>query len=159
MIAMAVSCNPRLMLADEPTTALDVTIQAQILTLIDRLKAEIGTSVMLITHDLGLIAESARKVIVMYAGTVFEYAEVRAIFASPCHPYTVGLMASMPRLEGKPGGVARLDVIPGTVPPLYSLPAGCRFSDRCPLVMDICRSEEPTLKETAPDHYARCWRC
>jgi len=159
MIAMAVSCNPRLMLADEPTTALDVTIQAQILALIDRLKAEIGTSVMLITHDLGLIAESARKVVVLYAGTVFEYAEVRTIFASPCHPYTVGLMASMPRLDGKPGRVARLDAIPGTVPPLYSLPAGCRFSDRCPLVMDICRREEPALKETAPDHYVRCWRC
>jgi len=159
MIAMAVSCNPRLMLADEPTTALDVTIQAQILELIDRLKAETGTSVILITHDLGLIAESARYVIVMYAGTVFEYAAVRSVFASPCHPYTIGLMASMPRLEDKADKSARLSTIVGTVPPLYSLPEGCRFHDRCPVVMDICRREEPVLRETAPGHYARCWKC
>ena len=159
MIAMAVSCNPRLMLADEPTTALDVTIQAQILELIDQLKEETGTSVMLITHDLGLIAESAQQVIVMYAGTVFEYAPVRDIFAAPCHPYTVGLMASMPRLDSGSGGTVRLNAIPGTVPPLYSLPAGCRFHDRCPLVMDICRREEPALKEIASGHYVRCWKC
>jgi peptide/nickel transport system ATP-binding protein len=159
MIAMAVSCNPRLMLADEPTTALDVTIQAQILELIDRLKEETGTSVVLITHDLGLIAESARYVIVMYAGTVFEYATVRSIFASPCHPYTIGLMASMPRLDGKADKSARLSTIVGTVPPLYSLPEGCRFHDRCPVAMDICRREEPVLRETAPGHYARCWKC
>ena len=159
MIAMAMSCNPRLMLADEPTTALDVTIQAQILELIDQLKEETGTSVMLITHDLGLIAESAQQVIVMYAGTVFEYAPVRDIFAAPCHPYTVGLMASMPRLDSGSGGTVRLNAIPGTVPPLYSLPAGCRFHDRCPLVMDICRREEPALKEIASGHYVRCWKC
>jgi peptide/nickel transport system ATP-binding protein/oligopeptide transport system ATP-binding protein len=159
MIAMAVSCNPRLMLADEPTTALDVTIQAQILDLIDKLKEEIGTSVMLITHDLGLVAESAQQVIVMYAGTVFEYAPVKDIFAAPCHPYTVGLMASMPRLDGGSGGAVRLNVIPGTVPPLYSLPAGCRFHDRCPFVMDICRKEEPALKEISSGHYVRCWKC
>ncbi len=159
MIAMAVSCNPRLMLADEPTTALDVTIQAQILELIDRLKEETGTSVVLITHDLGLIAESARYVIVMYAGTVFEYAAVQSVFASPCHPYTIGLMASMPRLDGKANKSARLSTIAGTVPPLYSLPEGCRFHDRCPVAMDICRREEPALRETAPGHYARCWKC
>jgi peptide/nickel transport system ATP-binding protein len=159
MIAMAMSCNPRLMLADEPTTALDVTIQAQILELIDKLKEEIGTSVMLITHDLGLIAESAQHVIVMYAGTVFEYAPVRDIFAAPCHPYTVGLMASMPRLESGSESNVRLNVIPGTVPPLYSLPAGCRFHDRCPFVMDICRKEEPVLKEISSGHYVRCWKC
>ena len=127
MIAIALACRPRLMLADEPTTALDVTIQAQMLDLIGRLQSETGTSVILITHDLGVIAEAARDVAVMYAGRIVERSPTRDLFSSPLHPYTVGLMGSIPRLDGPAGRNALLRVIPGTVPPLYDLPAGCRF--------------------------------
>lgn len=154
MIAMALSCNPRLMLADEPTTALDVTIQAQIIELINKLKVEVGTSVIMITHDLGVIAEAAQNACVMYAGRVVEYCNIGDLFSIPLHPYTIGLMESIPK--GASGGY--LKTIPGTVPSLYKLPAGCSFQDRCPEVMEICRKEEPQLIENPPGHMVRCWR-
>jgi len=156
MIAMALACSPKLMIADEPTTALDVTIQAQILELINRLQREKGMSVMLITHNLGVIAETARKVAVMYAGRVVEYAEVRPIFASPLHPYTQGLLKSIPRLDEDHTRKARLEAIPGLVPSLLELPKGCKFSNRCKYVFDKC-VEEPALIEVAPGHFGRCW--
>ena len=157
MIAMAMSCNPRLMLADEPTTALDVTIQAQIIDLINRLKEEIGTSVMLISHDLGVISEAAQSVAVMYAGKIVEYSSAADLFSTPLHPYTSGLISSLPGLDsgGKDGG--RLKTIPGIVPLLYDLPVGCRFQDRCPDVINICREDEPELREEMKDHMAKCW--
>ena len=157
MIAMAMSCNPRLMLADEPTTALDVTIQAQIIDLINRLKEEIGTSVMLISHDLGVISEAAQSVAVMYAGKIVEYSSAADLFLTPLHPYTSGLISSLPGLDsgGKDGG--RLKTIPGSVPLLYDLPVGCRFQDRCPDVINICREEEPELREEMNGHTVRCW--
>ncbi len=156
MIAMALCLKPRLMLADEPTTALDVTIQAQILDLIERLKEETGTSVLLVTHDLGVVAEAAQFVAVMYAGIVVEYGLARDVFASPHHPYTVGLLASVPRGRGAVGG--RLPAIAGMVPSLDDLPAGCRFSGRCPDVMEICRREEPAVTKPAPGRSVRCWK-
>jgi peptide/nickel transport system ATP-binding protein/oligopeptide transport system ATP-binding protein len=156
MIAMALACSPKLMIADEPTTALDVTIQAQILELINRLQREKGMSVMLITHNLGVIAETARKVAVMYAGRVVEYAEVRPIFASPLHPYTQGLLKSIPRLDEDHTRKSRLEAIPGLVPSLLELPKGCKFSNRCKYVFDKC-VEEPALIEVAPGHFGRCW--
>ncbi len=158
MIAMALSCNPKLVLADEPTTALDVTIQAQIIDLINRLKEETGTSVILISHDLGVIAETAQFVAVMYAGRILESSPKEGIFSMPFHPYTVGLMSSLPGLNerGKDGN--RLKAIPGSVPLLYALPQGCRFNDRCPDVMGICRKEEPELKTEMPGHAVRCWK-
>lgn len=155
MIAMAMSCNPRLMIADEPTTALDVTIQAQILDLIDALKREKGTSVLLITHDLGVIAEAAQHVAVMYAGAIVEYAAVKELFEAPCHPYTKGLLESMPR-SGCAGD--HLRVIPGAIPALYNLPSGCRFSDRCREAMDICHEHEPEISEPGSGHLVRCWK-
>lgn len=157
MIAMAMSCSPRLMLADEPTTALDVTIQAQIIDLINRLKEEIGTSVMLISHDLGVISEAAQSVAVMYAGKIVEYSSAADLFSTPLHPYTSGLISSLPGLDsgGKDGG--RLKTIPGSVPLLYDLPVGCRFQDRCPDVMNICREDEPELREEMKGHMVRCW--
>jgi len=153
MIAMALSCNPRLMLADEPTTALDVTIQAQIIELINKLKGEVGTSVIMITHDLGVIAEAAQNACVMYAGKVVEYCHVVGLFSSPLHPYTVGLMESIPSGEG-----GYLKTIRGAVPNLYELPSGCSFQDRCPDVMKICREKEPQLAEKSPGHQVRCWK-
>ncbi len=141
MIAIALACRPRLMLADEPTTALDVTIQAQMLDVIGRLQSETGTSVILITHDLGVIAEAAQDVAVMYAGRIVEHSSARELFSSPLHPYTVGLMGSIPRLDGPAGRNALLRVIPGMVPPLYALPTGCPFQDRCPDVFSICREK------------------
>jgi len=153
MIAMALSCNPRLMLADEPTTALDVTIQAQIIELIDKLKGEVGTSVVMITHDLGVIAEAAQNACVMYAGKVVEYCNVGGLFSTPLHPYTTGLMESIPRGTG-----GYLKTIPGVVPSLYELPSGCSFQDRCPDVMKICREKEPQLTEKSSGHMVRCWR-
>jgi peptide/nickel transport system ATP-binding protein len=156
MIAMALACGPRLLIADEPTTALDVTIQAQILELLIRLKEELGMAVMLITHDLGVIADTAQRVVVMYAGRVVEEAPVRDLFANPRHPYTQGLLASIPRLEKGPGGRKRLQAIPGLVPSLLDLPPGCRFSDRCPLAVPECRTAEPELREVAARHRARC---
>ncbi|PKN35596.1 MAG: peptide ABC transporter ATP-binding protein [Deltaproteobacteria bacterium HGW-Deltaproteobacteria-19] len=159
MIAMALCLKPRLMLADEPTTALDVTIQAQILDLIGRLKAETGTSVLLVTHDLGVVAEAAQFVAVMYAGIVVEYGTVADVFATPCHPYTAGLLASVPRARGTDGAEGRLPAIAGTVPSLDALPMGCRFSGRCPEVMEICRREEPAVTALAPGRRVRCWKC
>jgi peptide/nickel transport system ATP-binding protein/oligopeptide transport system ATP-binding protein len=157
MIAMALSCRPRLMLADEPTTALDVTIQAQILDLIQDLKREVGTSVVLITHDLGVIAEAAQYAAIMYAGWVVEQGPVAAIFSSPLHPYTIGLMNSIPRIGSAPSGEGYLNVIPGTVPDLLELPSGCKFRDRCPRVMPVCAEKKPELLEKTPGHFVRCW--
>jgi oligopeptide/dipeptide ABC transporter ATP-binding protein len=157
MIAMAISCKPRLMLADEPTTALDVTIQAQIIDLMKSLKEDIGTSVIIITHDLGVIAEAAQYVAVMYTGGIVEYSSSGNLFSSPLHPYTVGLMESIPKITASAGQNEYLKVIPGTVPPLYKLPAGCSFQDRCPHVMNICREEKPLLKENTPGHKVHCW--
>jgi oligopeptide/dipeptide ABC transporter ATP-binding protein len=159
MIAMALSCNPRLMLADEPTTALDVTIQAQIIELINAMKEKVGTSVILITHDLGVIAEAAQYAAVMYAGKVVEYCSVSDLFSNPLHPYTEGLMESTPNIGDIPDDKEeRLNVIPGTVPNLYSLPVGCSFQDRCPYVMKKCRKREPELREKFPGHQVRCWK-
>jgi peptide/nickel transport system ATP-binding protein len=157
MIAMALSCHPRLMLADEPTTALDVTIQAQILELIGRLKEELGASVMLISHDLGVIAEAAQFVAVMYAGQIVEQRSAPDLFSFPLHPYTVGLLLSLPRIDQSGNTDGYLKTIPGSVPPLYNLPLGCRFQERCPKVMDVCRSEDPALTEERPGHWVRCW--
>ncbi len=158
MIAMALALNPQLLLADEPTTALDVTIQAQILDLMRDLRERMGTSVILITHDLGVIAEMADRVAVMYAGRIVEQTEIKALFAKPLHPYTQGLIASIPVL-----GVVKdeLDVIPGVVPSLINLPPGCRFAPRCrPRVehqLTICTESEPDLQPVLPDHSVRCW--
>jgi peptide/nickel transport system ATP-binding protein len=155
MIAMALACGPKLLIADEPTTALDVTIQAQILDLLRQLRDETGTAIMLITHDLGVVAELAQEVIVMYAGKVMERAPVAALFEAPQHPYTIGLLASIPRLEGE---VRRLASIEGAVPSPVALPAGCRFHPRCPFAVERCRSEEPPLAEIAPGQAVACWR-
>jgi peptide/nickel transport system ATP-binding protein/oligopeptide transport system ATP-binding protein len=156
MIAMALACSPKLMIADEPTTALDVTIQAQILELISGLQKEKGMSVILITHNLGVIAETAQKVAIMYAGRIVEYTGVRPIFATPKHPYTQGLLQSIPRLDQDHGRKTRLEAIPGLVPSLLDLPKGCKFSNRCKFVFDRC-IEEPPLIEAAPGHLVRCW--
>jgi len=158
MIAMALSCNPRLMLADEPTTALDVTIQAQIIDIINRLKNDVGTSVIFITHDLGIIAGAAQSVAIMYAGKVVEYSSVEELFSDPLHPYTTGLMESIPRLDDISVRVKYLKVIPGVVPNLYELPPGCSFQERCSHTMEICKKEVPELKETKSGHFVRCWK-
>jgi oligopeptide/dipeptide ABC transporter ATP-binding protein len=156
MIAMALACGPRLMIADEPTTALDVTIQAQILELMRDLQKERGMSIILITHNLGVIAETVRKVAVMYAGRIVEYAEVRPIFAGPKHPYTQGLLKSVPRLDEERSKRRRLEAISGLVPSLLDLPRGCKFSNRCPHTFGKC-AEEPALIEAEPSHFVRCW--
>jgi oligopeptide/dipeptide ABC transporter ATP-binding protein len=158
MIAMALACVPELLIADEPTTALDVTIQAQILDLMRDLRVEMGTSVILITHDLGVVAEMAERVAVMYAGEIVEQAEVNPLFEKPMHPYTQGLIGSIPVL----GQIKeRLDVIPGSVPNLVNLPAGCRFAPRCSARekygLEICTDVKPDLQEAAPGHLVRCW--
>ncbi|MFZ0131251.1 MAG: ABC transporter ATP-binding protein [Desulfobacterales bacterium] len=155
MIAMALACSPKLMIADEPTTALDVTIQAQILDLMNKLKEDTGAAILFITHDLGVIAEMAQHVAVMYAGKLVEHAEVGALFADPKHPYTVGLMQSIPVL-GRQTGDGRLRTISGMVPSLFSLPSGCLFSDRCPDVFDDCRRIEPEMVAVGDNHTARC---
>ena len=155
MIAMALACNPKLLIADEPTTALDVTIQAQILELMKKLKDEIGTAIMLITHDLAVTAEMADRVVVMYAGKVVEEAPVSPLFRRPLHPYTEGLMMSIPHLEGKH---RRLHVIEGTIPNPLELPTGCRFNPRCPYAEEICRQKEPPLAQVEPGRLAACWR-
>ena len=155
MIAMALACRPKLLLADEPTTALDATIQAQILDLLRGLQRELGMAVVLITHDLGVVAEVAHRVLVMYAGKVVETAPSDAIFARPFHPYTEGLLASIPRLEGP---ISRLDAIPGQVPPPDAMPAGCRFAPRCRYVAEACRAAPPPLAPRGPDRAAACIR-
>ena len=155
MIAMALACSPRLMIADEPTTALDVTIQAQILDLMNALKTETGAAILFITHDLGVIAEMAQHVAVMYAGKLVEYTDAETLFATPHHPYTVGLLASIPVI-GRPTEGGRLKTIAGIVPSLFNLPAGCVFSDRCPDVFDACRQQLPDMIEVAPNHSVRC---
>ena len=156
MIAMALACSPKLMIADEPTTALDVTIQAQILELINRLQREKGMSVILITHNLGVIAETAQMVAVMYAGRVVEYTDVRTLFATPQHPYTQGLLKSIPRLDQDHAKKAKLEAIPGLVPSLLDLPPGCKFSNRCKYVFEKC-NQEPPLEEVSSGHFVRCW--
>ena len=158
MIAMALSCNPKVLIADEPTTALDVTIEAQILDLMRTLQDELGTAIIMITHDLGVIAEMARKVVVMYAGKVVEQAPVERIFASPNHPYTQGLLQSLPRVDKDASGAKqRLQEIPGIVPSLLNLPAGCKFASRCPSVMPQCKEQEPPLEQVAGEHFSACW--
>ena len=154
MIAMALSCLPDLLIADEPTTALDVTIQAQILDLMRRMQTELGTTILLITHDLGVIAEMADHVAVMYAGLIVEYTDVYTLFENPLHPYTEGLMAAIPVLGDVRDSLA---VIPGTVPDLINLPPGCKFSPRCPYVKEICTQQDPPLIDVEPGHKARCW--
>ncbi len=162
MIAMALACHPKVLIADEPTTALDVTIQAQILDLIVDLQQKLGTAVILITHDLGVVAETAQRVIVMYAGRKVEEATVEELFARPQHPYTHGLMASIPRLplmRGDLGNEAeRLQEIPGMVPALSNLPAGCTFAPRCAYAEDRCRAAYPEYEEKRSGHWAACWR-
>jgi oligopeptide/dipeptide ABC transporter ATP-binding protein len=155
MIAMAIACRPSLILADEPTTALDVTIQAHILELLTRIQGEMGMAMVLVTHDLGLIAERAHEVAVMYAGRIVEQADTPELFSDPLHPYTRGLMASIPR----PGDArrGRLRTIPGTVPRLSDLPQGCTFSPRCDIRIDQCNTE-PELVEVRPGHWVRCWK-
>ena len=161
MIAMALSCNPRVLIADEPTTALDVTIQAQILELILELKERLGTAVIMITHDLGVIAETAQRVVVMYAGRKIEETDVVSLFHRPLHPYTHGLLASVPHLEVLSGREkdrkARLAEIPGIVPPLTGLPSGCAFAPRCPYADDQCREAYPPYEEKLSGHFAACW--
>ena len=161
MIAMALACNPKVLIADEPTTALDVTIQAQILELIVELQREFGAAVILITHDLGVVAETARRVIVMYAGRKVEEADVGELFAHPMHPYTVGLLASIPRLDLLRGAEVnranRLQEIPGIVPPLWGLPEGCAFAPRCAKADDKCRTQRPAYEEKRPKHWVACW--
>jgi peptide/nickel transport system ATP-binding protein len=154
MIAMALACKPKLLIADEPTTALDVTVQAQILALLDELKRETGTAVVLITHDLGVVADHADEVVVMYAGRIAERAAAPVLFAMPEHPYTVGLLGAAPRIEGGP---ARLASIEGTVPDLLHPPTGCRFAPRCPFSGADC-AVQPPLAEVVPGHATACWR-
>jgi oligopeptide/dipeptide ABC transporter ATP-binding protein len=159
MIAMALACRPALLIADEPTTALDVTIQAQILALVLELQKELGMGLILITHDLGVVAQTAQRVIVMYAGKKVEEADVETLFASPRHPYTRGLMASIPALPTTGAGTeARLAEIPGTVPALTRLPPGCAFAPRCALAIRRCHEEYPPLQDYGGDHLAACWR-
>jgi oligopeptide/dipeptide ABC transporter ATP-binding protein len=158
MIAMAIACKPKLLIADEPTTALDVTIQAQILDLILKLQEELGMAIMMITHDLGVIAEISDRVVIMYAGEVVEYSSIDTLFTAPCHPYTIGLMASIPRLGSKfKRGKHPLHEVPGLVPNLIRLPVGCLFQTRCEKVVDRCRKQRPPLFSLCEDHGARCW--
>jgi len=161
MIAMAVACNPKVLIADEPTTALDVTIQAQILNLLLKLQKEMGTAILMITHDLGVVAETAQRVIVMYAGRKIEEAAVADLFASPLHPYTHGLLASVPRLmslsidpDAEPGP---LQEIPGSVPALTNLPDGCAFAARCAHADAKCLETYPEYVERRPGHFVSCW--
>jgi peptide/nickel transport system ATP-binding protein len=156
VIAMALACNPKLVIADEPTTALDVTIQAQILDLLNEMKERLGMAVLLITHAMGVVAETAQRVVVMYAGKVVEEAPVRALFAAPRHPYTQGLIRSIPRLDLAATEHRRLEAIPGTVPSLLNPPPGCRFAARCRHATAECAAAEPALREVAPGHKVAC---
>ena len=161
MIAMALSCNPELLIADEPTTALDVTIQAQILDLINQLKERLGTSIIMVTHNLGLVAEMADRVVVMYAGKIIEEGNVVDIFKNPLHPYTKGLLNSIPHIEKytkKGMNKKRLQEIKGVVPNLYALPRGCLFNPRCPMATGKCSKEEPNLVDIGNGHRCSCWR-
>ena len=155
MIAMAIACNPKLLIADEPTTALDVTIQAQILELLQELQRRLGMSMLIITHDLGVIAEIADEVIVMYAGKIVESAPVEALFGDPQHPYTIGLLGSIPRLDVER---ERLATIEGTVPSPNNQPKGCRFSPRCPFADRRCHEEPPPLRSVGDGHLVACWK-
>ena len=160
MIAMALSCNPKILIADEPSTALDVTIQAQILDLMQELCEKLGTAIILITHDMGVIAENAERVVVMYAGKKVEEADAEELFSRPCHPYTEGLLGSIPRLDlvaGSRPNRARLNEIEGVVPSLYNLPKGCTFAERCDYATDQCHEAFPPLEEKRPGHWAACW--
>jgi peptide/nickel transport system ATP-binding protein len=154
MIAVAVACNPKLLIADEPTTALDVTIQAQILELLQKIQKESNTAILFITHDLAVVAETCKRVIVMYAGTIVEEAPVEEIFEHPRHPYTIGLLKSLPQWEERQD---RLYSIPGMVPAPGQVPAGCCFSNRCTVAIDRCRSEKPSFLEVADRHRVGCW--
>ena len=156
MIAMALVCRPRILIADEPTTALDVTIQAQILDLMNNLKKEIGTSILFITHDLGVVAEVCDEVAVMYCGRVVEKADVYSLFANPSHPYTRGLLGSIPKLGED---TEELEVIPGNVPNPKYMPKGCKFAPRCAYATDKCRQEEPGFTDMDNGHTCRCWLC
>ncbi|MGY3547820.1 oligopeptide/dipeptide ABC transporter ATP-binding protein [Bradyrhizobium sp. USDA 4472] len=156
MIAMALACKPKLIIADEPTTALDVTIQAQILDLLQDMKERFGMAVMLITHAMGVVAETAQRVVVMYAGKVVEEAGVDALFADPGHPYTQGLIRSIPRIDLDSAHKTRLEAIGGSVPILINPPVGCRFAPRCKFAMNVCTAKEPLLREIAPGHRMAC---
>jgi len=156
MIAMALSCHPKLLIADEPTTALDVTIQAQVLDLLQEMKSRFGMAILLITHAMGVVAEMAQRVVVMYAGKVVEEASVEQLFETPLHPYTQGLIGSIPRIDRAATQKAALTSIPGTVPSLLRPPAGCRFAPRCQFATDICRSEVPPLRERPDGHRVAC---
>ncbi len=158
MIAMALSCHPKLLIADEPTTALDVTIQAQILDLLQDMKSRFGMSIMLITHAMGVVAEVAQRVVVMYAGKVVEEASVERLFANSRHPYTQGLIRSIPRLDMAATRKTRLDTIVGVVPKLLDPPAGCRFAPRCRFATDECGRAQPPLRELEPGHKVACIR-
>jgi oligopeptide/dipeptide ABC transporter ATP-binding protein len=158
MIAMALACDPEILIADEPTTALDVTVQAQILDLMIKLKEDFGTAVQMITHDLGVIAEMADRIVVMYAGRVVEEASTVDLFRQPLHPYTIGLLDSIPILGSRTAGeTKRLNEIKGMVPSLVALPDGCKFCDRCSRVMPVCRGREPELTDVSSGHQVRCW--
>jgi len=158
MIAMALSCDPELLIADEPTTALDVTIQAQIMELLASLQSRLGLAILLITHDLGVVAEFCKRIIVMYTGRIVEEAPVRELFQNPSHPYTQGLLRSLPKLpEAGSNQQPRLETIKGMVPDIRNLPKGCKFNTRCPEVMEICYGEEPARMKVGPDHDARCY--
>ncbi|MGA8241458.1 MAG: ABC transporter ATP-binding protein [Desulfobacterales bacterium] len=156
MIAMALACRPALLIADEPTTALDVTIQAQILDLMEQLRRDLDTAIIMVSHDLGVVAETAQRVVVMYTGKIMEAAETVALFDTPLHPYTRGLMKAIPAVTSR-RDQGELYEISGAVPSLLNLPPGCPFNPRCPLVEDICRHREPELREAAPGHWAACW--
>jgi peptide/nickel transport system ATP-binding protein len=158
MIAMALSCNPKLLIADEPTTALDVTIQAQILDLLQEMKSRLGMSIMLITHAMGVVAEVAQRVVVMYAGKVVEEAPVDRLFGNPAHPYTQGLIRSIPRIDLAAERKQRLETIAGSVPKLVNPPVGCRFAPRCHLAIDECARAQPPLREIEPGHKVACIR-
>src|SRR5699024_2916187 len=154
MIAMALACEPSLLVADEPTTALDVTIQAQILDLINELQSEIGMGVIFVTHDMGVVAEIADRVMVMYAGEVVEISDVESIFENPQHPYTKGLLNSVPDVDDV---TQELQIIKGSMPGLNDEISGCRFHPRCPFAMEFCKHKEPPSFEVTPTHYSKCW--
>jgi oligopeptide transport system ATP-binding protein len=156
MIAMALSCNPRLIIADEPTTALDVTIQAQILDLMQNLAEEFGTALVIITHNLGVVARYAHRVVVMYAGRIVETGTAEDIYLNPKHPYTIALLNSVPRLDATER--VRLDAIEGLPPDLIDMPPGCAFAPRCKFAFEQCTQEAPVLEETDPNHTSACWR-